>query len=155
MSIKRNQNGFGLVEVFLILILVSVIGFAGWYVGNRNANNKKDDKVSAQPTPQQQAAQPETKGPEGTPAQQVDDEPLIIAAVKAKNPNFANIQVYLKEIKNNFARGAAGAPDEGGFAFIAKKENGSWSVVFQGQQNPGKADGAKYGLPEGWYSTEY
>jgi len=146
---KLNQKGFGLIEVLLILILMSIVGFAGWYVGSKDSKNKSQNasnetaKVGSSST----KAQVES--------QKVDDKQLITAAVKAKNPDFNNIGVNVREIQGNYARGSAGAAGEGGFAFIAVKENNQWSVVFQGQQNAGKEIGEKYNLPEGWYSTDY
>lgn len=55
---KKNQNGFSLVEVLLVLILITLVSFAGWYVLNRkfdeessknslvNQNNTKDQSVT-------------------------------------------------------------------------------------------------------------
>ena len=40
-KIYRNQKGFGIVPILLILILVAIVGFTGYYVYN---NNKKTDK---------------------------------------------------------------------------------------------------------------
>lgn len=41
---EHNQNGFGLVPAFLILIIVGLIGFTGWYV--LNSKNQTDKTLS-------------------------------------------------------------------------------------------------------------
>ena len=48
---QKNQNGFSALEAFLVLVLVGIIGFSGWYVmrARNNANavlNKAADESS-------------------------------------------------------------------------------------------------------------
>jgi prepilin-type N-terminal cleavage/methylation domain-containing protein len=43
----KNQNGFSLIEILLVLILVSVIGFTGFYVYSQKGSNSKDADASA------------------------------------------------------------------------------------------------------------
>jgi len=40
---KQNQRGFTLIEALLVLILITLLGFAGWYVrySNKNSPNTK------------------------------------------------------------------------------------------------------------------
>jgi prepilin-type N-terminal cleavage/methylation domain-containing protein len=33
---KKNQQGFGAIEVLLVIIIIGVLGFIGWYVWHRN-----------------------------------------------------------------------------------------------------------------------
>ena len=42
---KKNQNGFSVVEVLLILVIVGILGFTGWYVWN--ASNNADKNLNA------------------------------------------------------------------------------------------------------------
>jgi hypothetical protein len=44
---KNNQKGFGLVPVLLIVVIVAIVGFTGWYVWNTQG---QEDKI-ATPTP--------------------------------------------------------------------------------------------------------
>jgi hypothetical protein len=39
----KNQKGFSLVEALLLIITLTLIGFAGWYVWNTNHEDKKKD----------------------------------------------------------------------------------------------------------------
>jgi type II secretory pathway pseudopilin PulG len=45
---KKNQKGFSLVEVLLVLIFITLIGFIGWYVMDRNkTTNKANNNVTS------------------------------------------------------------------------------------------------------------
>lgn len=44
---KKYQKGFGLIETLLILILVTLLGFVGWYVWNSQDKNKDNTNQSA------------------------------------------------------------------------------------------------------------
>jgi sensor histidine kinase regulating citrate/malate metabolism len=144
---KNNQKGFGAVEEMLLIIIVLLVGFIGYYVYHTKNNTNSTYNATAKTinsTPNvQQAANKST------------DEAAIIAAVKAKNPNTTNLQVTVTNYEGQFAKGTAHSDEPSGFAFVAKKESGSWSVIFAGQELPSKADGQKYDMPTGWYSTDY
>jgi cytoskeletal protein RodZ len=43
---SKNEKGFGLVPVLLILILISVLGFAGWSVSRANKTNNTETTAS-------------------------------------------------------------------------------------------------------------
>lgn len=57
--------------------------------------------------------------------------------------------------KDAFARVGVTSNESGGYYLILKKVNAVWVTLLGGQDLPGKDIGAKYGMPEGWYSTEY
>lgn len=42
---KNNQNGFGLVEVVIIALIVCLLGFSGWYAYDKSVQNKQIDTV--------------------------------------------------------------------------------------------------------------
>jgi Tfp pilus assembly protein PilV len=47
-KLKIKQEGFALLEGLLILVIVSVVGFAGWYVvSSKNSANNSYDKASS------------------------------------------------------------------------------------------------------------
>lgn len=45
-KIMNNQKGFGVVEVLIILVVVGLIGGAGWYVSSQNKVNTRDQASS-------------------------------------------------------------------------------------------------------------
>jgi len=54
-----------------------------------------------------------------------------------------------------FARVGVNSSEGGGYYLILKKVNNIWITIIGAQDLPSKDMGKKYGLPEGWYSTEY
>jgi len=55
---KQNQSGFGAVEVLLLLLLVTIVGFAGYYVWNnqqdksiKTSQSETDEKSTGGPAP--------------------------------------------------------------------------------------------------------
>lgn len=57
---KHKQNGFTVVEGFIIVVVVALIGFAGWFVWQ---DNKKDDQSSTAPPDTSQEEQDEDGEP--------------------------------------------------------------------------------------------
>lgn|GEM_PF-2134248 len=62
---------------------------------------------------------------------------------------------HLVQHEGSFARVSVGVNEGGGFSVLLKKVYGLWVAIASGQDIPGKAVGEKYGLPAGWFSTEY
>lgn len=50
-KLRNNQTGFSVVEAFLILVIVGLIGSVGWYVLNAQKNTDKDLAVTNTTTP--------------------------------------------------------------------------------------------------------
>ncbi|MEK7059241.1 MAG: hypothetical protein AAB971_00580 [Patescibacteria group bacterium] len=72
---KKNQQGFGSVQILLILVIVGIIGFVGWYVYNANqgaSNNYKTASSEAAKSPSKKA----------TPKSAATDKVTISAALK-------------------------------------------------------------------------
>lgn len=67
----------------------------------------------------------------------------------------ADMNYAVAERTGTFAKVTVGVKDQGGFYAILKKVYETWVVVVTGQDKPGKDIGSKYGLPTGWFSTEY
>ena len=140
----QNQDGFGVVESLLVIIIVLLVGFIGYYVyHNQNATDDSATKLTAA-----------TKTAATTP--QLSDEEQIVAAVKAYTGagDQSSATVTVRDIVGDNAQGSVGG-SEGGAAFIAHKANGSWQVVFEGQEAAGSDIGQKYNLPADWYTTDY
>lgn len=84
----------------------------------------------------------------------------IIAAAKAYVEADVSItpgsnSYTVMEQQGAFARVNVAASEGGGYALILKNVYDIWVVVATGQDKPSMATGKKYGLPTGWFSTEY
>lgn len=86
-------------------------------------------------------------------------EPAIIAAARAYVD--ADITVQSDQVtythldtKDSFARVGVGT-GEGGYSLILKNVHNIWVVIIASQSLPGQDAAKKYGLPSGWFSTEY
>jgi len=84
----------------------------------------------------------------------------IMAATKA----YVEADVHVQPAKlayaitkqtDTFARVSVSVAGEGGYYAMLKKVYSIWIVIVTGQDLPGKDIGEKYGLPGGWFSTEY
>ena len=51
---KKNEHGFGVVEILLIVVIVGILGFVGWYVWNsqKKTNTTLDNTSKSQSEPQ-------------------------------------------------------------------------------------------------------
>ena len=148
---KMNQKGLSTLEVILLLIIIGLVGFVGWYVYDTNQKNKDDEVVTTQTS-----SNKTTTSKPSIEKSTASDEELIIKAVKNYGDNTENMIVKVDTITGNNAKGTSSYTDgPGGSAFIAHKSNGKWTVIYQGQQLPGKDLGDQYNLPSGWYSTDY
>jgi plastocyanin len=45
---KNNQKGFGAIEILLLLLVLAVVGFGGYYVWNSNRENIQNNKTADQ-----------------------------------------------------------------------------------------------------------
>lgn len=54
---KLNNQGFTLVEGLLILVILILIGFVGFYVYNANKDEEKSDNVTSQPAAKEEPAE--------------------------------------------------------------------------------------------------
>lgn len=46
MKIKKNENGFGLVEVLLVILIIGLIGGAGYYIYNSKQNENDKSQLT-------------------------------------------------------------------------------------------------------------
>jgi hypothetical protein len=90
----------------------------------------------------------------------LQDDSIIIAAAKAYveadvHVNPALITYAVTKREGVFAKVNVAVKDEGGYFAYLKKVNNIWVVIVTGQDLPGKATAEKYGLPQGWFTTEF
>lgn len=139
----KNSKGFTLVEALLIILILTIAGLGGLYVYSENSKKEVPSNTTENTT----RTSSQKSGSDRS------DEEQVVAAVKKK---FPSAQVVVREYSADlkFAKGTAG-DDESGFAFIAKKQNNTWELVYSGQELPSKEEGEKHGMPVGWYSMEY
>lgn len=111
----KNQKGFTALEAILIIVIIAVVGFAGWYV--YKANNKKDDNKT---TTSQQANN--TDGSKQEPAKE-NKKTLSIKewGVQAQYASDQNLVYRINEAGSAFfsstelkAQGGAGCSEENG-----------------------------------------
>jgi cytoskeletal protein RodZ len=162
-SIKNKQDGFGVVEALLLVIALTLVVFVVFYVVNAQKDSNNDSSNAKPAT----SVSPQTKSPDtssqATPATTASDNDQITQAVKdytipgdTSGVTQKNANVKITEIKGENARGTFDLNEPGsGASFIAKKINGKWQVVFEGQEAAGKDVGTKYNLPAGWYDASY
>jgi Tfp pilus assembly protein PilV len=48
MLMDKNQKGFSVVEILIIVVVLGLIGFGGWYVWNRNSTKKSEGTKTTQ-----------------------------------------------------------------------------------------------------------
>jgi hypothetical protein len=140
----KNQKGFSGLEIVLsIAVAVLITGVAVFAVSqNSNQKNPSTDTTTTSEKP----AKP----------QKSDNELITEAALAEAKKSFnADYTVTINEIRGDLASGNIGVQEGGGYAFYAKKINGTWTIIYKGQEVPGKDIGEKYNLPADWYSTEY
>jgi hypothetical protein len=150
-KLRSSQDGFGLIEGLLAVIAITLMVGVGVYIKNSDSNKNVTTKTASQPT---------VKKPATTKV--ASDTDLIVAAVKSytgasatgASQQSATVDPSNITIVGDNAKGSvAFPPDGGGAAFIAHKDNGTWKVIFEGQQAPDPSLGAQYGLPIAWYSA--
>jgi len=62
-SIKKNQFGFGAVEVLLVLVIVAIIGAVGWYVWHSRNSGTSAASTTTATTPVATTTKPKTVDP--------------------------------------------------------------------------------------------
>ena len=60
---NKNQRGFSLVEALLILIIVGIVGFVGWFVLRNRATNRRVNKTALTQTTSSTQKTTSTKSP--------------------------------------------------------------------------------------------
>jgi hypothetical protein len=120
-----------LIVLGLLALLLVAAGL--WYFLFRNSADKPNPSSQKTATTSTETATSTPKVVETT-----DDEELIKKALVAKTGIEENvIEVTVSQKSGNFAKGLVGAKGEmGGGYWIAVKENGSWTIVFDGQATP-------------------
>lgn len=155
----KTQKGFTLVETLLVVLILAVVGFGGYYVWNNQT--KKDNSASTGLNTSQ--SKPATKQPSLT------SDTELIASVIANKCHEMDSSITASKVKavllNNYTSSdssllisgnyasapgtCAEASDQaaGGFADLLKKNDGKWSIVYQGQSEPDCNDFDNQGWP--------
>jgi cell division septation protein DedD len=151
MKYLKRKDGMVLpLAIVLIAVVIIVVGLA---IYTATKSSQKDvHTVSASSSPSES---PVTKvSPTPTPSQ--SDNDLIAQAVRTYTPQSANDTVAGITIVGSNAKGNGTTPGAASsYEFISHKDNGTWKIVYRGQEQPGKALGAQYSLPTDWYSMAY
>lgn len=110
----------------LILILLGMVGYGGYYLGNKN--KAVQEPVITQPAPTNTQAVTPTSG--------VDEAATLKtvikqALVKEHGATANDLNVTVSKIEGNYAQGGASA-SAGGAMWFAVKVNGDWTLVWDG-----------------------
>lgn len=148
--------------VWVVLLIVALVagGTTWWW------QYSKTQDVQKQLTAEQQAVtnaqknianlQAEVTTLKADPTITAKDTDLILAATDAyvRAPVAVASEKFTYDIKDNtgkFAKVSVGVSTGGGYSVTLKKVDNNWTVLFAGQDLPGKDVGEKYGLPEAYY----
>lgn len=169
---KRNT-----LALILALLLLAVAGLAAFLFYNSGETTRQKNDLTSQVTEkdqeisqlrsQLQSQDTETTNPAPTPntpaaptqteAQQAEEAAKLFYMARVAGPQkIADYKAELLQESGNFKRyGLSRNGQPGGASVVVKKVDNKWVGIVGGQQQPSKAEGELYGLPTGWFSTEY
>jgi len=162
-----DEKGFLILEGLLVALVLVLIGTTVYFAFQANRNAKIAPKVSPSSTAAKTATPKKTTAtvtsPVTTPSPQSDSD-LIVSAVKAyastlcATPNCVDpnsLSVQISSIQDNSALTQVSHTVGSGSNYedILSKNDGSWKVIYSGQQKPCSDIGTQYQLPADWYST--
>jgi uncharacterized protein HemX len=143
---RNNQKGFSAVEGLLILAIVALVAFTGWYAMNakKRANTNLDNasKTSQTTLTKEQSAQAEV----------VKIEQAVRRSDASLAKAGAEVPFKVEEINGDNAKGTIGS-GASATTYVVHRTGGNWEVIAKGTK-PSKEVGLKYNLPAGWYSAE-
>ena len=154
---KEVSNERGALPIVVALIVVALLAVAGLAFYNLSSPHKKTASItsSSNSAPSVSVSPASSPTTTTTPIPQSDND-LIVEAARAYNSQSANDTITGITILGDNAKGNGATPGApSGYEFISHKSSGVWSIVYKGQEQPGKTIGRQYGLPTSWYSTAY
>lgn len=145
---KSSQKGFSVIEGLLLLVILGLLGFVGWYV--YTSSNQTKETLNAADKSTSQSAQTETKA-----KSQPIEQDLIIKAVAA------DCEAYLGNTASDISVGKQqstyavvtlkcgnekdGTPTSRAYL---KKVNETWTIVVRGSGTPTTSEDLKpFGFP--------
>jgi hypothetical protein len=157
MKYTSNERGtLPLLIVILALVLVVAAGVAVYNVSKSHKNDTRRATHSPSPPSSPTASSAATATPTS------NDTEMILSALQAQCVAGQGDHLgagVTPDIRGDLAKvsvtcvGATGGTS--GYVAILKKINGTWTIVYSGQQPPGSTVGAKYGLPADWYDSSH
>lgn len=150
---NKFQAGFTLVEGLLIILIVTIIAFGGYYVWQNQNDKDATESTSAIKTPEKSQDKSKTQIDNS----KVSDKEQVIKKVAATCANEAD-QVSTEaslmdgskgvvKIEGTFAFVSAGCDSSGAFTSHLRKENNTWTIISSGQQAPACVDFDGSGVP--------
>lgn len=157
----KPKGAHNLVWVLLFIVALAAGGATWWwqYSQTQSVQKQLSAEQDAVTAAQKNAAnlQAEVATLKADPGTVVTkDTDLILAATDAyvRAPVAAASEKFTYDVKDNtskFAKVSVGVSTGGGYSVTLKKVDNNWTVLFAGQDLPGKDVGEKYGLPETYY----
>ena len=148
-KLSNNDSGFGALEGLLVLVILGIVGFTGWYV--YNAHTKTNATLAA--TTQENTATAPKFGTKGK-TQSSPSASSIIAAVKSdceSTPGSTAGQITITKQEGNYASATVvctSAQFSPTSRVYLKNSNGTWSIVLRGGGAPTTSDDLKpFGFP--------
>jgi hypothetical protein len=136
-KIKLSQSGFAVLQMVLILIVVAIVGFAGWYVykankdTNSTLNNLDNSEISITATPT----------PSPSPNANIFDEEKEKAEIIDYMESYKGACQYgeaevevLKVVSSGYGYGSYLCGS--GYKFVVQKIDNQWQEIFGYQDGP-------------------
>lgn len=160
---KKNQKGFGAIEGLLILVIVGLIGFVGWYVFHAKTDTDKSlssaaaSSAATSSTKQTTASssQPKSNNAGNPSASDIQAAHAAMIADCQKNYPSDTCASSSQDDKTapNFVEGSVGANVPGediadaAYVALAKDIGGKWTVIWSGQSCIPKTTASQYAIP--------
>lgn len=151
--LQNNQRGFSAVEAILLLVILGLVGFVGWYVYDSGQKTSEDTKSSTSTVDKSKEVAETSEKVTKSKAASSDEQ--VIATVKAwcsanvdpatKKPFVLTVgkageaqKQVLYSADKNFAYVNAvcttnGTTEGSGSAYYLKKVNDTWVYLYRGQ----------------------
>lgn len=144
---QTSQHNHGLIWVLVSILAIGLVGLGYYTYQLQNENTalqQENTRLKAQEVV-------ESKTTSTTTADFMKPEDVIKVYVgQADNIKLTRTEGDFAEYSYSYGSGTPG-----GAMIVIKKSGDYWLPVFNGQESPSKVIGEQFGMPKGWYATDY